>query len=116
MKELRIATRDLEGAVTVLDLDGALDKRTTPDLEKMMSGLAERGKLRVVVNREKLTYIPSDGMGVVISYVNKARNQGGDIRFCSMRDIAKTVITMLGLHRLFEVFENRDAAVASFKQ
>jgi hypothetical protein len=32
-----------------------------------------------------------------------------------MRDIAKTVITMLGLHRLFEVFEHRDAAVESYK-
>ena len=37
-----------------------------------------------------------------------------EIRFCNMRDIARTVITMLGLHRLFEVFEERNAAVQSF--
>ena len=44
-----------------------------------------------------------------------SRAQGGDIRLCNMRDIARTVITMLGLHRLFEVFESRDEGVGSYQ-
>jgi anti-sigma B factor antagonist len=104
------------GAVTVLILNGFIDRHTIELVDKTLKGLLEKSRSRIVVDCAELTYISSNGMGVFISYVNKARGLGGDIRFCSMRDIAKTVITMLGLHRLFEVFEQRDLAVESFKR
>ena len=96
MKELRIAERDLDGGVTVLDLDGALDKRTTPELERTVTSLTDKGKLRLVVNCERLTYISSDGMGVFLSHLIKIRKSGGDIKFCNMRDEARTVVSYLG--------------------
>jgi anti-sigma B factor antagonist len=116
MKELRIGTRDLDGGVTVLDLDGALDKRTTPELERAMTGLADKGRLRLVVNCEKLTYISSDGMGVFLSHLIKIRKSGGDIKFCNMRDEARTVVNYLGLTKLLSLRESEREAVADFKK
>jgi anti-sigma B factor antagonist len=113
-EKLRIVTEE-RGAVTVLALHGFIDRHTIELLDKTLRGLFEKSRSKLVIDCAELTYISSNGMGVFISYVNKARNLGGDIRFCAMRDIAKTVITMLGLHRLFEVFDTRDAAVASYK-
>lgn len=116
MKELRIAARDLDSGVTVLDLDGALDKRTTGDLEKTMTGLAERGRLRVVVNCDRLTYISSDGMGVFLSHLIKIRKSGGDIKFCNMKDEARTVVSYLGLAKLLTIRDTEREAVADFKK
>lgn len=112
-QKLRI---DLEerGQVLVLALHGFVDRHTIGLLEGELSGALQRGQANIVIDCAELTYISSNGMGVFISYVNKARHQGGDIRLCCLRDVARTVITMLGLHRHFEVHEARDAAVASF--
>lgn len=111
--KLRIEREDKD-AVTVLALHGFIDRHTIDGLDKALRGLLDQGRSKIVVDCAELTYISSNGMGVFISYVNKARNMGGDIRFCNMRDIARTVITMLGLHRLFEVFDDRGVAVQSF--
>lgn len=103
-----------EGDVAVCVLFGFVDRHTIELLDGTLGGLLAGGKPKIVIDCAELTYISSNGMGVFISYVSKARAQGGDIRLCNMRDIARTVITMLGLHRLFEVFESRAEAIASY--
>jgi len=112
-EKLRISVAT-EGEVEVVGLHGFVDRHTIGSLDETLSRLLERGRSKVVIDCAELSYISSNGMGVFISYVSKARAQGGDIRLCNMRDIARTVITMLGLHRLFEVFESRTEAVESY--
>ncbi|RMG18436.1 MAG: anti-sigma factor antagonist [Planctomycetota bacterium] len=112
-EKLRVDVHEEDG-VSVLALYGFVDRHTIGKLDEVLAGLLAEGKPRIVVDCAELTYISSNGMGVFISYVSKARNAGGDIRLCCMRDIARTVVTMLGLHRLFEVFPTRAEAVASY--
>src|SRR5271170_1075199 len=112
MKELRIAARDLDGGVTVLDLNGELDKRTVGELDRTMIGLADKGKLRIVVNCENLTYISSDGMGVFLSHLIKIRKSGGDIKFCNMREEARTVVSYLNITKLLSIRDSEREAVA----
>jgi anti-sigma B factor antagonist len=117
MKELRIATRDIDGgSVTILDLDGYLDKRTTPELERSISALVDKGQLRVIVNCEKLQYLSSDGMGVFLAHLIKIRKSGGDIKFCSMKDEARTVLSVLGLSKLLTVKDTERDALAEFRK
>jgi anti-anti-sigma factor len=113
-EKLRIVVGD-EGGVAVCSLYGFVDRHTIGQLDDVLSKLLAEGRPRIVIDCAELTYISSNGMGVFISYVSKARGMGGDIRLCNMRDIARTVITMLGLHRLFEVFESQGEAIASYE-
>ncbi len=113
-QKLRIEIEDVGSDVSVCGLFGFVDRHTINQLDEALSDLLARKRARIVIDCAELTYISSNGMGVFISYVSKARNQGGDIRLCNLRDVARTVITMLGLHRHFEVFEEREAALASY--
>lgn len=112
-EKLRIDVDEV-GDVSICSLHGFVDRHTIALLDTTLADLLERGRARVVIDCAELTYISSNGMGVFISYVSKARAQGGDIKLCNLRDVARTVITMLGLHRHFEVFESRSDAVTSF--
>lgn len=112
-EKLRIVVKD-EGKAAVASLFGFVDRHTIEQLDACLSKLLEEGRCKIVIDCAELTYISSNGMGVFISFVSKARAQDGDIRLCNMRDIARTVVTMLGLHRLFQVFEDRESAVASY--
>jgi anti-anti-sigma factor len=112
-QKLRVDVTE-HGQVTVLSLHGFVDRHTIALLDGELGGALGQGRVRIVLDCAELTYISSNGMGVFISYVNKARHQGGDIRLCNLRDVARTVITMLGLHRHFQVFESQNEAVASF--
>jgi anti-sigma B factor antagonist len=112
-EKLRIDLDDV-GDVSVCSLYGFVDRHTIGLLDSVLAQLIEKGRARIVIDCAELTYISSNGMGVFISYVSKARSHGGDIKLCNLRDVARTVITMLGLHRHFEVFESRSDAVTSF--
>jgi anti-sigma B factor antagonist len=112
-QKLRIEV-EKAGEVSILSLYGFVDRHTIALLDEALSSSLEAGRANIVIDCAELTYISSNGMGVFISYVSKARSQGGDIRLCHLRDVARTVITMLGLHRHFEVFEERDEAIASY--
>lgn len=112
-EKLRIDVEEV-GDVSVCSLHGFVDRHTIALLDSTLGDLLERGRSRIVIDCAELTYISSNGMGVFISYVSKARAQGGDIKLCNLRDVARTVITMLGLHKHFDVFESRSDAVTSF--
>jgi anti-sigma B factor antagonist len=112
-EKLRVDVEDVQD-VSVVALFGFVDRHTIALLDGALAGLLDRGRARIIIDCAELTYISSNGMGVFISYVSKARSQGGDIKLCNLRDVARTVITMLGLHRHFEVFESRSDAVGSF--
>ena len=113
-EKLRVVVSE-HGAVSVCSLYGFVDRHTISQLDGTLSKLLADDRAQIVIDCSELTYISSNGMGVFISYVSKARGMGGDIRLCNMRDIARTVITMLGLHRLFEVFESQSEAIASYE-
>lgn len=116
MAEMRIETRDLDEGITVLALEGVLDKRSSKDLESRMGELAQAGRLKFVIDCERLSHLSSDGMGVFLSFLIKIRKQGGDIKFCSMRREVQTVLSVLGLSKLLVVRANLDEAVADFNQ
>ncbi len=116
MSDLSLQTREVDGAITVLSIGGHLDKRTKGQLDQAISGLAERGRLRMVVNCQKLTYLSSDGMGVFLSHLIKIRKAGGDIKFCVMSSESKTVLSLLGLQNLLQVFEAEDEAIEEFRK
>ena len=112
-EKLRIELDDV-GDVAVCSLYGFVDRHTIGLLDNVLAQLIEKGRARIVIDCAELTYISSNGVGVFISYVSKARNHGGDIKLCNLGDVARTVINMLGLHRHFELFESRSDAVTSF--
>jgi len=114
-EKLAVRLRYLDGDVCVASLRGFIDRHTIDLLEGNLRRALEENHPKLVVNCEGLTYISSNGMGVFIAYVQKARGRGGDIRFCHMRDIARTVITMLGLQNIFRVYETEAEAIASYR-
>ena len=68
--------RKQEGATLTLALEGRLDTTTAPDLEKeIRTGLD--GVTRLIVDMEKLDYISSAGLRVLLSAHKTMSKQGG---------------------------------------
>lgn len=113
-QKLAIDLEPMGADVCVAKLRGFIDRHTLDVLERALRRALDEGRPKLVINCEGLSYISSNGMGTFIAYLQKARARGGDIRFSGMRDIARTVITMLGLQNIFKVFATEAEAVASY--
>jgi anti-sigma B factor antagonist len=66
--------KNLDGEVLTLSLEGRLDTLTTPDLEKEVSDL--KGVKKVIFDFEKLEYISSSGLRVLLATQKIMNNQG----------------------------------------
>lgn len=111
---LRIGVREMAGPIAVVDLAGDIDRHSIDALERALQGLLDKGRVSLVIDCSGVTFLSSTGMGSFIKFLQGARAKGGDVRFCQMQDNALTVLTMLGLQNIFQVFETEEEAVTSY--
>ncbi len=102
------------GKVDVIYLSGRLDAYASNDVEKKITTITEKAPINLVVCMEKLEYISSSGLRVLLAALKKARKQQGDIRLSCLQPYVKEVFDVAGFTQLFKMFGNEDEAVKSF--
>jgi len=113
MAEFNASVKD-QGSVSVVYLKGFLDAHTAPALENTFSDLIDQSKYRIVVNFKELAYISSAGLGVFMAFIEKIRENNGDIKLAGMSDKVFNIFDLLGFPLLYEIFKSEDEAVKKF--
>ena len=115
MAEFSTAIID-KGDISVINLSGYLDAHTAPTLENNFTDLIDQNKFKIVVNFEKLAYISSAGLGVFMAYIEKIRNNSGDIKLTNMNDKVYNIFDLLGFPLLYEIYKTENEALNKFKE
>ncbi len=115
MAEFNTSVREI-GDVNVVYLKGYLDAHTAPALENTFSNLIDKGRYSIVVNFNDLAYISSAGLGVFMAFIEKIRDNKGDIKLSAMTDKVYNIFDLLGFPLLYEIFKTEDEAVNKFKE
>jgi anti-sigma B factor antagonist len=102
------------GTVDILSLVGRLDAYAANDVEKKINSVTEKSQVNLVIYMEKLEYISSSGLRVLLAALKKARKQQGDIRLAGLQPYVKEVFDVSGFTQLFKMFDKEDEAVNSF--
>jgi anti-sigma B factor antagonist len=105
-----------QNEVSIIYLKGYLDAHTAPALENTFSGLIEKGRYRIVVNFKDLAYISSAGLGVFMAFIEKIRENEGDIKLAAMSDKVFNIFDLLGFPLLYEIFKSEEEAVNKFNE
>jgi anti-sigma B factor antagonist len=115
MAEFSTSIKD-QGNINVVYLKGFLDAHTAPSLENTFSGLVDKGRYQIVVNFKDLAYISSAGLGVFMAFIEKIRENGGDIKLSGMSDKVFNIFDLLGFPLLYEIFKTEEEAVIKFNE
>lgn len=113
MSDFKIALREAPN-VQIIDVAGYLDAHTAPLLENTFSKLIEEQKYKLIVNFTELNYISSAGLGVFMAYIEKIRNNSGDIKMTNLKDKIFNIFDMIGFPLLYEIYSNEIEAVNKF--
>jgi anti-sigma B factor antagonist len=109
-------TRSSEGDLTVLTLDGFLDAHTAPQFEKAIQSELDAGRVQLIVDCSKLTYISSAGLGVFMGFIEEIRERNGDIKICGLTPKVAQVFDILGFPALYDIVADVPAAVRQFAE
>jgi anti-sigma B factor antagonist len=84
-----------------LELVGALDALTAPDIRPIFDKIVTDGRRKVTVDISKVTMIDSSGVGAIVSLFKRVKAEGGTVSVVGARDQPLAVLKLLKLDRVF---------------
>lgn len=105
---------DLEKREDILcvRLDGELDHHTAIQLrEKVDRAIKNLGLSNILLNLERLTFMDSSGLGVILGRYNQVKSLGGEMVVCCVKPQVKRLFEMSGMFKIVQVTVNEDDAL-----
>ena len=108
------STIERVGNVSVFQvLTPALDASSVTDFKQDIEEIiAEGGNL--LLDLSQVEYVDSAGLGGIVSSLKRLRASGGDVRVCGLQKAVRALFELVRLHKLLDVFNDRDEAINSF--
>ena len=112
---MKIETRTV-GDIKILDCSGkiTLGEGTMAVRNAVRDILKNNGK-KIILNLGDVNYIDSSGVGELVSTYTTVTNSGGQLKLLNLTKKIQELLLITKLLTVFTVFENEQAALASFK-
>jgi len=89
------------GTESRLQIDGAIDALTAPELRPIFDKVVADRRMRVTVDIENVTMIDSSGVGAIVSLFKRVKAEGGELLVVGAKDQPLAVFKLLKLERVF---------------
>ena len=100
--------------VNVLNLVGRLEASNSISLKDKVDSLVINEKPNILVDMSQVDFIDSSGLGALVTCLRSASKAGGAFKITSLQEYTRNLFSTTRLDRVFELFDNRDAAIRSF--
>ena len=110
---MEITVSDI-GGVKVVRMEGSLDTQTSPDAQTQMTQLIEQGATKIVVNFEKLDYVSSSGLRILLAAAKQLKGNGGELRICGLNGDVQEAFRFAGFHMILTVKNTESEALERF--
>ncbi len=97
------------GPATVVHATGEIDAVTCAGLEETLSGLVEKGAVRIVLDLAGVEYISSAGLRVLLSTLQKVHGKGRFV-LCNVNCEVREILEMAGFANIMEFFDDLEKA------
>ncbi len=104
------------GDIPVLSVSGKIDALTSKDFEAALNGLIDQDKKFLIVNMEKVEFLSSSGLRVLMASLNKVKHKDGDLRLAALQPFVRDVFFMTGANRFFSIYPSQEEAIKAFKR
>jgi anti-sigma B factor antagonist len=103
------------GNATLLELKIDVHQRGQFDpFQQLVRARLAAGEKHFVVNLSGCEWIDSSGLGELIKALVHVMRQGGNMKLAAVPHKVKGILTVTNLSQVFEIFDDEQAALASF--
>ena len=103
------------GGVTILTVERSLKGQLESLLKERVDELVLEGNIQIIVNLRKVPYIDSSDIGRLIRSHLSVRQAGGRVRLCHLSDRVLTVLKMMKLDTVLDLYPTEELALASIQ-
>ena len=102
--------------VVVLDFKG--DLVGGPDalrVQETVTGLLAEGRRKFLLNLDKVDFVNSSGVGIVVAAFTAIKNGGGAMKLCNANDKVSRIMVITKLLEVFDSYYKEAEALEAFK-
>ncbi|MFP4058965.1 MAG: STAS domain-containing protein [Bacteroidales bacterium] len=88
----------------------------TEPVKEELNSFFNRPHARLILNLDGINFIDSSGFGVFLSVMKSANNNYGQFKICNISPEVMELFKLLQLHNVFEIYNDLDDCLKSFKE
>ncbi|MBI2817427.1 MAG: STAS domain-containing protein [Acidobacteria bacterium] len=109
------SSRQVDG-VTVLDLSGRIVLGEGCEvLQEALADFVRQRRTKILLNLAAVSYVDSSGLGTIVSGYTYLRDRQGHLKLLNLPKKVRDLLQIAKLLTLFEVFDDENTAVQSFR-
>lgn len=112
--EFTVSTRE-DGPFTVIEVSGEVDVYTAPRLREVIVSAIDDGSLRLVIDVDRVEFLDSTGIGVMVGALKKVRSGGGTLDIVCTQPRVLKIFNITGLDKVFGLHASVGDAVQSHR-
>jgi anti-sigma B factor antagonist len=109
--DLSLETRHEDGH-TIIEVGGEIDVYTAPKLRDKITELVGNGNYNLVIDMEKVDFLDSTGLGVLVGGLKKVRAHDGSMRLICNQERLLKIFRITGLAKVFAIHGSQADALA----
>ena len=109
--DLSLETRQEDGN-TIIEVGGEIDVYTAPKLRDKITELVGNGNYNLVIDMEKVDFLDSTGLGVLVGGLKKVRAHDGSMRLICNQERLLKIFRITGLAKVFVIHGSQAEALA----
>ena len=99
------------GRAELVSLPAQLVMANAPEARRAIRHLVDTGRTRLVLDLTSVDFIDSSGLSVLVSTLKAVQDKEGKVVLLNPSDEVRSLIELTRLHQVFDIFEDRDAAI-----
>lgn len=105
----------LRDGIAILELSGKImGGDDAAAFDATVKTLIHEGIRNFIVDLERVNWVNSTGLGILISGYSTVKSNGGELKLLKVSNRIESIFMVSKLHTVFESFTDEDTAVRSF--
>lgn len=109
--DLSLETRHEDGR-TIIEVGGEIDVYTAPRLRDKITELVGEGSYNLVIDMQKVDFLDSTGLGVLVGGMKKVRAHDGSMQLICNQERLLKIFRITGLAKVFAIHDSQADALA----
>jgi anti-sigma B factor antagonist len=104
------------GDICILEIEGEIDAEHSAQLKSAIAKARKDLRKHFILDFNRVSFIDSTGLGVLISLMRHLRENGGELRITGIVDEVRSIFEITRLFKVFELCATVEDAVQDILQ
>lgn len=111
--DLNTNVRKPAGGVSIIDIEGEVNAFAEDVLTAAYNEASRDGVKAIILNFDKLSYMNSSGIGLLVTLLIRAQRQKQKLMACGLNEHYKQIFELTRLNEAISIYDSESEAVAA---